>query len=211
VVELITTKIADSMVSDLKRFQAIFEEQKNITFGNIAKSAVKEQRKALDEATTQWGYKRMKGVSGSSIFKPYGKSAGRNDTGQMMSDVGYEINTEFGTTSVDVGWIDGDPEGYYDKQENGFTPTTVFMGVRSGKPRFRKSRFPMEETQGAKSLTAVNEYLSKAIKNRGASGASAAWNEALRIYNGLGGKGTPGTYLQARKAYRESYKGNEIF
>lgn len=200
--EAFNVSLSDSIESSLKGFNAIFQQEKQNAMANLARGAVTAARNALDKATTQWGYKRMAGRSGNSTFAPYGNSAGRNNTGAMMEDLGYSMDVYGGTTKVTVGWVDF-YQDYYGDQEGGFETSSIFKGIRNGKPKFGKSKIRMR-VDGAHSL----EQAYKSIRNRQASYMSGAWSAALSKYKG---KRSPGSYLEARQNYYDSFTGDEVF
>jgi len=184
-------------------FDAMFQENLKKVYENLGRSAVSVARKTLDNAVTPWGFARMKGKAGNKSFTPYGNSPGRNDSGRMMDAFGYSVGSNGNNrTEFSIGWVD-DQAPYFLDQENGFLNYGRFKGVlRSGEPRFGKVKQPVE-TQGAGAL--VRAYTS--IKNRLDSGASAAWNQTVKEY----GSAPAGTYLQARRAYYDSFTGDEVF
>lgn len=194
--------IVDDIESSLKGFNKIFQEEKQNAMEVLARGAVTAWRNALDKATTQWGFKRMAGRSGNSVFAPYGRSAGRNDSGQMMDDLGYSVNVNGGNASVTVGWVEN-YEDYYGRQEEGFTSNTIFKGARNNSPRFGKSKIKMK-IDGAHGM----DYAYASFRKRKASFMSGAWNAALSRYKG---KASPGSYLEARQNYYNSFTGDEVF
>lgn len=195
--------LSNSVESGLSSFDAAFQESKKSTMKNLAAGAVRVARETMDNATTQWGIARMEGYAGGRSFEPYGKSSGRNDTGQMMNDFGYSIDAGPGYTNLKIGWVDNQ-EQYYLDQDNGFKNYYRFKGLKaSGKPRFGKAKIAVH-TPGAGSLEAAY----KSARNRFSSAMSAAWNDVVRNYRGTK---KPGTYLEARKRYYESLTGGDAF
>lgn len=98
------------LTAQLSRKKKVFYDQAEQIVSETAEEAAELQRMFLDRATTQWGEKRF--AAGR------GRSAGRNDTGDMIDSIETEV-TETRTSATGAwGWPKG-YERYYQIQEWG--------------------------------------------------------------------------------------------
>lgn len=188
-------------MGNLKDF---FETQLAVVTQNLAQSGANIGKRKLRAAETPWGRARMSGDYGGVRFKPYGRSAGREDTGNMYDSLEAWLlpsNTRTSSNRFNgyFGWrpetIRKDP--YILLQAQGFRSNGSFDPVAtaaSGIAKFKKG--PEKFVQGAFPLS--DAY--KSIRNRAQSAYSAAWNEAVKQWNANGFKGNPGSYLDRRAA-----------
>jgi hypothetical protein len=192
-----------NLAAALLGFDALFQENLKIVYKNFGRQVTKVGRETLDAAETPWGIARMSGKAGGTSFEPYGNSTGRNDSGRMMDAFGYSIGSNGrNRTEFRIGYVDDQAEYFLD-QEDGFKNYGRFKGLlASGEPRFGNAKQPVD-TKGAGAIPAAYN----SIKNRIESAVSAAWNQAARDF----GSAPAGTYLQARKAYYDSFTGDELF
>lgn len=190
----------------IKGFDDLFQASLYNVTANLSKSGVTVGRKALRNATTEWGKSRMMGNHFGVRFAPYGRSSGREDTGNMYDSMTYKVKENPGGNlwQGEFGWFSPDAaDSYFNKQENGFMSYMRFDPVRTaatGIAKFKEGRGKWIE--GAKSGQAGLQ----SIRKRMNAAYTAAWNEAASIYQSAGGP-SPGTYLQAqaRKKERLSY------
>ena len=177
-------------------FDDLFQASLYNVTENLAKSGVTVAQKTLRNATTEWGKSRMAGNHFGVRFSPYGRSSGREKTGNMYDSLTYEVQESAGKNiwKGSFGWDDAGKNDYIQKQENGFMSYMRFDPVRTaatGIAKFKEGE--AKWVPGAKSLPAGRE----SIRKRMAAAYSAAWNEAASIYESAGGP-SPGNYLQAR-------------
>jgi hypothetical protein len=186
------------------RFEGLrdyFEQQLVAVTQNLAQSGANIGKKTLEQAETPWGRARMAGDYGGVRFKPYGRSAGRNDTGFMMDSLSAwpgKIN-KGGRVSV-TGYFGWPPEilnsnPYILLQASGFNSKTVFdpqrtaasgiASFKSGSGRYVRGSFPLRDA-------------GPSIRNRAQSAYSAAWNEAKKLWKADGFKGGAPSYVDAR-------------
>lgn len=169
---------ARQMVGDLAVY---FSESVEYGLNQLGKAGVNSQRRAIRDATTSWGQKRMRGEAKGISFAPYGRSAGREETGMMYDEVGYEWKNSPAYQSISVGWSLA--EDYFWWQEYGFQSKTRFRGAtKGGAPIFgisKKTYF----VEGAQSLAAASKTINRLIP----SFMSGAWNEAVRKLSSRGG------------------------
>jgi hypothetical protein len=186
------------------RFEGLrdyFEAQLAIVSRNLAQSGANIGKENLRKAETDWGAARMAGNYGGVRFKPYGRSAGREDTGFMMNSLSAWVG-EFGRgarTSVNsyFGWtpdvLNANP--YIVFQATGYRSKTVFDPQRTAASGIAKFK------EGSGRLVRGADPLSGAIssiKNRAQSAYSAAWNEAVKIWEADGFKGGAGKWVDVR-------------
>jgi len=186
------------------RFEGLrdyFEQQLVAVTQNLAQSGANIGKKALEQAETPWGRARMAGDYGGTRFKPYGRSAGRNDTGFMMDSLSAWPGKISRGGRVEVqGYFGWPPEilnsnPYILFQAQGFRSNTVFDPQRtaaSGIARFKEGngRF----VPGAYPLRGA----APSIKRRAQSAYSAAWNEAKKLWKADGFKGGAPSWTEAR-------------
>jgi hypothetical protein len=192
--------------SGMAKFDAIFQANLSAAIARQASGAVTSVRKALDEAVTDWGLARMAGEAAGVKFQPYGNSAGRNDTGNMIDSVAAEVFSDGnGEIVMRFGWI-FNQEDYFLDQEYGFESRYTFnkkATIKSGEAQFRKGQ-ELRPREGANSL----ESGLIALRKRGAAFLSAVWNDTNREYQSAGGFGV-GTFMQARKSYYDRIFGRD--
>lgn len=192
----------------LDTLSSYFQSQLEVVLSRLSTAGRNASRKALREATTPWGFARIEGNYGGVRFKPYGRSAGRDDTGFMMESLSGGLADSPGTfgpgsqqfvsdKEAFFGWsretISSNP--YIASQENGFYSNGSFDPEKTaadGVARFKAGA--KKYIEGADSLSfgidAVNQ-----IKE---SFFSGAWNEAVRQWRSDGFTGSPGSYLDRR-------------
>ena len=166
---------------------------KNVT-DYLARSGVTVARKALREATTpaDWGKSRMAGEHYGVRFAPYGRSAGREETGHMYDSLTSSVSmASYGKTMWrgTFGWEN--PEKYIVYQEVGFFSTGVFdpgATAASGRAKFTSGK--EKYIPGARSLPKAVV----SIKKRVPAALSAVRNEAIRMWKADGFKGRPASY-----------------
>jgi hypothetical protein len=187
--------ISDAFKSEFSGFENFLNEQLINVTRNIAKSGITETAKALRAAKTEWGRARMRGEYFGVRFAPEGKSEGREKTGTMIESLSsrVEAGKDRGGLFVEgfYGWtnqaITKNPYIYF--QENGFWSTSVFDPAAtraSGRAKFKQSS-TRKWVNGASSLPKSQKEVAKRAK----SAFSAAWNEAVKQYNGKGFSGSP--------------------
>lgn len=203
------------MALEVETFKAYFLEQvANVTVALTA-SGVTAARAALVGAETPWGQARTRGQYFGVSFKPYGKGPGRYDTGNMFEALKIlETDASFGQFRLSFGYdmsMDKSPSTggerdtvgrpYFMAQERGFISRRAFNPDRtraSGRASFNEARRP-KKVQGAFALPAGAESIRKRID----AAFSAAWNEAVRLFEADGfNSANVGTYIDARDAYR---------
>ena len=168
---------------------------------NLAQSGANIAKEALERAETPWGRARIAGQYGDVRFKPYGRSAGRNETGFMIDSLSaWQGKISKGArTRVEAyfGWtpeiINSNP--YILFQAQGFRSNTVFDPQRTratGIAKFKKGNGRL--VPGALPLRGAGP----SIKKRVQSAYSAAWNEAVKIWRADGFKGGAGKWIDER-------------
>ena len=194
----------------LENFAQYFQAQVDNVLSRLSIVGRNASRKALQSATTPWGFARMDGNYGGVRFRPYGRSAGREDTGFMFESLigGLEDAPSLFGTSRQVratdkqaffGWsretISSNP--YIAAQENGFYSNGAFDPAateRDGVARFKAGA--RKYIEGADSLSFGAEKVAQVAE----SFFSGAWNEAVRQWNADGFSGSVGSYLDNRVA-----------
>jgi hypothetical protein len=199
--------------SRLLEFNAIWEEELNVAIENLAKAGRNRAAETLDKTGTpavgsggEWGKARMSGQRWGVKFSPYGNSEGRNDTGNMINSLGWDIVSTGKRKKARFGWIDRF-EDYFLYQEKGFTPRTMFdpaATAATGMAQFRP-RAGMKKVPGAESLQAGLKLVSS-LKD---SFFSQAWNRSKETWEKAGKRSRPGSYLRARERYSSSSKKSE--
>jgi hypothetical protein len=194
--------------SRLLEFNAIWEEELDFAIENLAKAGKRRAAETLDKTGTpavgsggEWGKARMSGQRWGVKFRPYGNSAGRNDTGNMINSLGWDIVSTGKRKKARFGWVDRF-EDYFLYQEKGFTPRSMFdprATAASGEAQFR-SRSQMRKVPGAESLQAGLKLVSSLQD----SFFTQAWNRSKENWERAGKKSRPGTYLKARENYRNN-------
>ncbi len=196
--------IPGPFVEKLKGFDDYFQSALYNVTENLAKSGVTVAQRTLRNAKTEWGKSRMAGNHFGVRFAPYGRSEGREDTGFMYDSLSYSVDFAISGWNVwkgSFGWDDSvvSQAPYIKDQENGFMSFMRFDPVataKNGKARFREGR--SKWIPGAQSLPAATE----SVRKRMASAYSAAWNEAVKVWESSGNS-SPGSYMQARRKYVE--------
>jgi hypothetical protein len=198
--------LSDAVRSEFSGFENFLQEQLINVTRNLSKSGITETAKALRAAKTDWGSARIRGEYFGVRFAPEGKSEGREKSGTMIDSLSSGIRTGRSRDGLFVegfyGWTDNavakNPYIFY--QERGFWSVGVFdpaATAASGRAKFKES--PNKKwIRGASSLPKSQQQVAK----RASSAFSAAWNEAVRQYNGKGFSGSPtkptGKYRQGR-------------
>lgn len=196
-VSLTTKHNASQFGESLGAFTNLFHEELNASLDRVGIAGARAQAKALDNAKTQWGEARMAGYAGLSKFTPYGKSAGRNDTGNMINSISSVIRKTPDGVMLESGWIniDAHERSYFTAQEQGFNNYGRFRGTGSGgKPLFKRAKTAVE-TPGAHSLEANSEVIKRLLP----SYISGAWNRAVKRFGSS--PGGINSYKEARSAY----------
>lgn len=198
--------IPGPFVEKIKGFDDYFQNALLNVTENLAKSGVTVARRTIRGAKTEWGKSRMAGNHFGVRFAPYGRSEGRENTGFMYDSLSYDVKLSGGNNmwKAFYGWDDKTIQQapYIEKQENGFMSAMRFDPVatsRSGIAKFREGR--SKWIPGAESLPAARE----SIRKRSASAYSAAWNQAVQLWEASGNK-SPGTFKEsrARRSERQS-------
>jgi len=198
--------LSDAVRSEFSGFESFLQEQLINVTRNIAKSGITETAKALRAAKTEWGKSRLAGNHFGVRFAPEGKSEGREKSGTMINSLSSGIETGRSRDGLFVegfyGWTDNavSKNPYILSQENGFWSVGVFDPIAtaaSGRARFKEGA-TRKWIAGARSLPKSQKEVAKRAK----SAFSAAWNEAVKQYNGKGFSGSPtkptGKYRQGR-------------
>ena len=140
--------------SDIKKFDAIFQRNLRSASSRFVAGAVTSVRKALDQATTPWGEARIRGEAAGIKFQPYGNSAGRNDTGNMIESIAGEVFADGnGKIVMRFGWL-FNQEDYFLDQEYGFESRSTLnkkATIKSGEATFRLGQ-ESRPREGADSL-----------------------------------------------------------
>lgn len=203
-------KISGPRMSDrLDTLAAYFQSQLDVVLSRLSAAGRNASRKALRESTTPWGFARIEGNYGGVRFKPYGRSAGREDTGFMMDSLsgGLEDAPEtFGPGSdkfssnkqAFFGWsretISSNP--YIASQENGFYSNGSFDPEKTasdGVARFKAGA--RKYVEGADSLS----FGFDKVKQIEQSFFAGAWNQAVKLWRADGFTGSPGSYVDRRQ------------
>jgi hypothetical protein len=186
------------------QFNQFFDEEIDVAMENLAKAGVTATTKALDKAVTPrrgnggaWGEARMSGERNGVKFRRYGNSSGRNDTGNMIRSLAWDVSSNYsgGVTKARFGWI-FDFEAYFFLQERGFTGFTKFNAAATaarGVAMFSASS-KTYKVPGANSLPQGLKTVNQ-IKD---SFFSQAWNRAADRWYAAGRKSSPGSYKSAR-------------
>lgn len=104
----------------------VIREELSVLVKEAAEIGAKASRSALDKSTTKWGRYRM------SKNPPQGNSAGRNDTGEMISKL-YAFKPNLGLKNIFIkfGWVA--PKKYYRYQEEGTSRIKAANSLLTGK------------------------------------------------------------------------------
>ena len=192
------------ILSSLKMFQAILNEEIMTAKRNLGQAAVNRLEKNFNEAVTPWGESRIAGERDGVRFSPYGRTAGRNDTGNMVEALAWEVISQETSTGVETkarfGWIFKFEE-YFRDQEEGFVhnkkfdaATTAATGVAS----FMPTR-PMK-VEGARAFPDAIKLVNS-IKE---SFYKQAYNRAVARWESEGRRSSPGSYGAAKNRYERS-------
>jgi len=192
--------------SGMSKFDKIFQRVLREAVSRQASGAVTSVRRALNEAVTPWGEARMRGEAAGVKFSPYGNTAGRNDSGNMIESVAAEVFSDGnGEVVMRFGWV-FNQEDYFLDQEYGFESAFTLnkrATAKSGEAEFKKGQ-ELRPREGADSLQSGLI----AVRKRGQSFLSAVWNEARKEYDGQGGSGV-GSFIEARRAYYDKVFGKD--
>lgn len=199
---------------EVENFAEYLEQQIGIVSARLTASGVTVAKRALLDADTPWGQARVRGSYFGVRFAPYGKGTGRYDTGNMFEALKVlEAESRFGQFRLSFGYdmsMDRSPSTggerdtvgrpYFEAQERGFLSRRKFSPGRtaaSGIASFDSGG--RRRVKGANALPAGAESIRKRID----SAFSAAWNEAVRMFerDGFAASGV-GTYVDARDAFR---------
>lgn len=195
----------DIQFEDLGRqvagFNVFLQAQlRNVTQALVA-GGVTSARKKLRSSVTDWGKARMAGSYFGVSFAPYGRTAGREETGFMYDSLSSSVNLAPSGKTMwrgTFGWDDAAlrKAPYIPYQEQGFYSTGRFDPVAteaSGVARFKDSGRE-KWIEGAKSIP----YATKQVEKRAAAAYSAAVNEAIKQFKAAGFKGNPDTYADIK-------------
>jgi hypothetical protein len=170
---------------------------KNVT-DYLARSGVTVARRNLREATTpqDWGKSRMAGEHYGVRFAPYGRSAGREETGHMYDSLTSSVKmASYGKTMWrgTFGWEN--PKAYIVYQELGFYSTGAFdPGATAASGRAKFTTGIEQYIPGARSLPKALP----SIRRRIPAALSAVRNEAIRMWKADGFKGRPASYAKMK-------------
>lgn len=199
-----------SMKDRLDNFAVYFQSQLDVVLSRLSVAGRNASRKALRESTTPWGFARIEGNYGGVRFKPYGRSAGREDTGFMMESLSGGLETVrldqmpgketfVGDKQAFFGWsretISSNP--YIAMQENGFYSNGSFDPEKTasdGVARFKAGA--KKYIEGADSLS----FGLDKVKQIEQSFFAGAWNEAVKQWNADGFTGSQGSYVDRRQS-----------
>ncbi len=194
--------LGPSMQERLGRFEKFFQEALAVVTARLASAGANASRERLRAAETPWGQARMRGEYFGVNFRPYGRSAGREDSGKMMDSLQSWVDVEPGARGVSrnmhegyFGWPREDIEGYFIMQEVGFNSTGSFDSgatAASGTAKFKSG--PSRFIPGANSRLAGERTVAKIDE----SFYSGAWNEAVKQWREHGFKKDVGSYLGNR-------------
>lgn len=192
------------IVVSLKLFQVILNEELMVAKRNLGQAAVNRLEQNFNAAETNWGVARMTGESQGVKFPPYGNTTGRNDTGNLIQSLAWEVIQNENSTGVETkarfGWLFNFEE-YFRMQEEGFVHDMKFDPARTaatGEASFKKTR-PMR-VEGANAFPDAIKLV-RQIKE---SYYAQAFNRAKARWSAEGRKTSPGTYAGARRRYERS-------
>lgn len=196
------------LTAPFENLEVYFLQQLRNVTENLVKSGVPIAQKALREARTKrgWGESRMAGNRFGVSFAPFGRSAGREETGFMYDSLSWNVVRERGDSDGksirgSFGWS---PDvlrqaPYITFQVQGFYSTGAFDPVatkKAGQARFTAGR--QKFVEGAFPLTPARKNIEKRVQ----AAYSAAWNEAKKQWKSNGFAGSPGSYRDARGVQR---------
>jgi hypothetical protein len=192
------------IVSSLRLFQLILNEEVMIAKRNLGQAAINRLESNFNQAETGWGVSRMAGVRDGVNFPAYGNTTGRNDTGNMIQSLAWDIVQDQTNTGVETkarfGWLFKFEE-YFRMQEEGFVHDMKFDHARTaatGEASFMKTA-PMR-VEGAQAFPDAIKLV-RQIKD---SFYAQAFNRAKKRWFAEGRKANPGTYADARRRYESS-------
>ena len=194
--------LGPSMQVRLGRFERFFQDALGVVTANLAAAGRNAARKRLRAAETPWGQARMSGEYFGVRFRPYGRSAGREDSGTMIDSLQSWVDIEPGARGVSrnkhegyFGWPREDLQPYFILQEEGFYSTGSFdpaATAASGTAKFKSG--PRKFISGARSRLAGEQAVAKIDQ----SFYQGAWNEAVKQWREHGFKKDVGNYLDQR-------------
>lgn len=115
--------------------RAVPEETRNV-LSEIGLESKEEMQRIIRESTSPFGLiRRQYGM---------GRSAGREDTGEMYDSVAYTTEIAADRISVRVGWLYNFKE-YFGFQENGFKQWFTLSGFWNGVFLFSKRQSPVDQ------------------------------------------------------------------
>ena len=200
----------DVQFADLGRqvqgFSVFLQAQIKSVTENLVKSGVTKAREKLRSSVTGWGEGRMAGNYFGVSFAPYGRTAGREETGFMYDSLSWSVNLAPSGKTMwrgTFGWDDAalSKAPYIPYQEQGFYSTGAFdpeATLASGIAKFTSGKEKWVE--GAGSIP----FARRSIERRAAAAYSAARNEAIKLFNQAGFKGDPGKYADVKPSGRDS-------
>jgi hypothetical protein len=192
------------LLSSLKLFQIILNEEIMVAKRNLGQAAVNRLENNFNAAETNWGVARIAGERDSVKFPPYGKTTGRNDTGNLIQSLAWEVIQQETSTGIETkarfGWLFNFEE-YFRMQEEGFVHNMKFDHAETaatGQASFEKTK-PMF-VKGAEAFPDAIKLVRK-IKE---SFYKQAFNRAKARWEQEGRKTSPGSFDAARKRYERS-------
>jgi len=105
---------------ELRQFQGKLSANVWNATQKIGKIAQDEGRWVIEHSPTKgdWSERFRKNPRWEETVR---RSTGRVETGSMRDDYTYKVNKQGGRNyKIQVGWVGGDPLGYYEDQEWGF-------------------------------------------------------------------------------------------
>lgn len=183
----------------LKNFRKYFQAALGETTRRLSTAGVNAARKRLREAETPWGQARMRGEYFGVSFRSYGRSAGREDTGNMLDSLSTWVDEASMALGVSrnryqgyFGWAPEDVDGYFLFQEYGFYSSGSFDAVATAASGVAKFKKGVEKfIPGANSLLAGERTVAKIAR----SFYSGAWNEAVKQWRRDGFTSDPGSFI----------------
>jgi len=204
---------AKSIDQRLKSFRKYFQEALGETTRRLATAGANAARKRVREAETPWGQARIRGEYFGVNFRPYGRSAGREDTGFMLESLSTwmdESPMALGVSRNRFQGYFGWPEeviskaGYIAFQEIGFYSTGSFDPVATAASGIAKFKPGMQKyIHGVNAIPAGRRVVEKIAR----SFYAGAWNEAVRKWKDDGFTTDPGRFTDE---YPKFFRGSPV-
>ncbi len=192
------------IVTSLTAFNVILNEEIMVAKRNLGQAAINRLEQNFNDAVTPWGESRIAGQRQGVSFSPYGRTKGRNDTGNMVESLAWEVLLQETSTGVETkarfGWIFKFEE-YFRDQEEGFVHAQKFDArttAATGQASFMPSR--AMKVEGAQAFPDAI----KLVDNIRESFYKQAYNRAIARWRSEGRDAEPGSYREAKKRYERS-------